>query len=741
MKPLNTYLSILIVLGFAVVAPAQDFSKDYSPIVSSGQLPSIFVQTYAEKTKTELGKLHDKNYTTLAKKKDFAMSSNYNVDRIIHGGGVLFNDSISAYVNKVLDEILKNDPELRKSIQLYVIKSPQVNAYSFDNGVILVNTGLLSQLDDESQLAFILCHELIHFKRRHSINAYLDFVNVSSTSYHKSRSDLMLDVMNYSKDQESEADTAGLELYKSTGYDFDAVQSAFDVLQYSYLPFDEQEFPRSFFEDGNLKFPKDYFLEKTAPIKANDNYDDSKSSHPNIRKRKTNLNSRLDNTFINTGRKKFIVSEPAFKVAKTISRFETCRLYLLDLDYPNAIYSAFILLKKYPDNLFLRKIVAKSLYEVAAYKGNLSSSSTKVNIFGTDSKYELKSSDDIEGFSQQVYYLLQKLSAEESAALALNYSWKLNAAQNYANKPISSMCDSLFVLLTQSSEKSPADYSKKSRAEILHEDSIKKMPAPVVAVSEVPSDTLKHETSKYEKIKAQQKKEEVIEIATNTEENFAKYAFVEMLKDKKFVERFQFYNDYKVAASPKTHYSSDYAKRKTERLHDIKFGKALGIDKIVLVEPFYYHLDQNKLERLDFAGTAIGRENFQGIIRENEVATYNDFVNANDWINERLAHGSNVRTLVEGAESKEALIAKYGTSYFMWTGVMSLTRKGLLRPYTVIYVIVYDLATEKPVFTQTREIKMGDSKANLNSHFYDIFNQIHSKPAKQVVPARIASNQ
>jgi hypothetical protein len=116
-------------------------------------------------------------------------------------------------------------------------------------------------------------------------------------------------------------------------------------------------------------------------------------------------------------------------------------------------------------------------------------------------------------------------------------------------------------------------------------------------------------------------------------------------------------------------------------------------------------------------------------------------VKQHDWINERLAHGSNVRTLVEGAESKEALIAKYGTSYFMWTGVMSLTRKGLLRPYTVIYVIVYDLATEKPVFTQTREIKMGDSKANLNSHFYDIFNQIHSKPAKQVVPARIASNQ
>jgi len=169
-------------------------------------------------------KITDKNASILLKKRAFALESNYHIDHLIRSGAMLFNDSISAYVNKVLDEILKKDPELRQNIHLFIVKSPTVNAFSFDNGIILVNTGLLSQLDDESQLAFILCHELIHFKRKHAINAYLDLRNVSSGNYHKSRNDE--DVLQYSKDQETEADTAGLDLFKSTNYDLDAVNSA-----------------------------------------------------------------------------------------------------------------------------------------------------------------------------------------------------------------------------------------------------------------------------------------------------------------------------------------------------------------------------------------------------------------------------------------------------------------------------------------------------------------------------------
>jgi predicted Zn-dependent protease len=760
MKLIRTLILSALLTGSPALIHAQDFSKDYSPISSTGFLPPIFVKSFSQKAIEDVSKIKDKNHTTLTKKKQFAIESNFHIDHLVRSGSILFNDSISAYVNKVLDEILKNDPELRSSIQLFVIKSPLVNAFSFDNGIILVNTGLLSQLDDESQLAFILCHELIHYKRKHSINAYLDLVNVSNTSYKKSRTDA--DVLNYSKDQETEADTAGLELFKSTNYDFDAVHSAFDVMQYSYLPFDEQEFTRDFLEDNNLHFPKDYFLDKTAPIKADDNYDDSKSSHPNIRKRKTAVNSRLDASYINKGRKKFIVSEKRFNHAKDIARFETCRLYLLDLDYPNAIYSSFILLKKYPKNIYLKKIVSKSLYEIASYKSSLHGAESVTNVFGSDAKYELKSFEDIEGFSQQVYYLLQKLSSEEATTLALNYSWKLNSSLGYADKQEKQICDSLFVILIQGNEKSLADYSRKSRAEIVLEDSLKKVPVVKADIVEGSApDTVKREVSKYEKIKAQQKKEEVVEIITHADENFTRYAFVDLLKDKAFANRFQYFLDQKPTSSPsKKHSYNSYSERRKTAKSERKFGRAMGIDKVVIVEPFFYHMDLNNKQKMDFKATVSGLQNFQTVIKDNatkakldyvtldpqhmkedDVTSYNDFVNTNDWINERLMHGYNARALVTATDNKDALIAKYGTNYFMWTGVVSVTNKGLRGTYTYIYVIVYDMAKEIAVYSETRQVKMRDSQATLNSQYYDIFNQMHQPAPKSKTVTRASTDQ
>ncbi len=744
MNQLRAFLWIACYLAGIKTIAAQDFTKDYLPLHSTGLLPPVFVKSFSQKALEDVGKLNDKNHYLLNKKKEFALESNFHIDHLIRSGAILFNDSISAYVNKVLDEILKNDPEFRANIQLYIIKSPTVNAFSFDNGIILVNTGLLSQLDDESQLAFILCHELIHYKRKHSINAYLDLVNVSSSNYKKSRNDV--DALNYSKDNETEADTAGLELFKTTNYDFDAIHSAFDVLQYSYLPFDEQEFDRTFLEDGNLVFPKDYFLEKTAPIKSDDNYDDSKSTHPNIRKRKMAVNSRIDASYVNKGRKKFIVSKSLFDHAKDIARFETCRLYLLDLDYPNAIYSAYILLKKYPDNIYLKKIISKSLYEVASSKSVLHGSTSVSNVFGSDSKYELKSDEDIEGYSQQVYHLLGKLSSDEATVLALNYSWKLNAQLHYADKSEKQICDSLFVMLVQGNEKKLSDYSRKTRAEILLEDSLKKNPVTKVEGPALVEDTVKHEVSKYDKIKAIQKKEEVIEIKTNTEENFTRYAFVDLMKDKGFENRFQHYLDQKQPASG-SFYHGYYGNSRKAMKYKKRHGQALGIDKVVIVEPFFYHMDLNENQKIDFEATVTGLQNFQTVISENaakakiayvsldpqhmteqDVSSYNDFVNTNDWINERLMHGYNLRALVEATDNKEAILAKYGTSYFMWTGVVSVTNKGLKRPSTFIYVLIYDIANEKPVYSETRKIRMRDKASNLNSHYYDIFNQMHQEP-------------
>jgi predicted Zn-dependent protease len=52
-----------------------------------------------------------------------------------------------------------------------VARDPQPNAFALPNGSIYVTTGLMTLIDNESQLAAVLAHELTHVMRRHTYAA------------------------------------------------------------------------------------------------------------------------------------------------------------------------------------------------------------------------------------------------------------------------------------------------------------------------------------------------------------------------------------------------------------------------------------------------------------------------------------------------------------------------------------------------------------------------------------------
>ena len=55
-----------------------------------------------------------------------------------------------------------------------VLRDPTLNAFALPNGHIYVHTGLLSRLDNESQLAMILGHEMTHVTHRHALSFQRD---------------------------------------------------------------------------------------------------------------------------------------------------------------------------------------------------------------------------------------------------------------------------------------------------------------------------------------------------------------------------------------------------------------------------------------------------------------------------------------------------------------------------------------------------------------------------------------
>jgi Zn-dependent protease with chaperone function len=797
-------LSFLLFICTVALSQQQDFKYNYLPLTSSGTLPNDFIVSASSKAEIEIEKIKQKGgpRNKVKDKIRFVISSGFFLDNVLKSGKVLYGDPISEYINKVLDSIInKADPQLKGEVRVYVVKSPVVNAYALDNGVILVNTGLLSQLENEAQLAFVLCHEITHYKKKHNINAHLEFVKLEKKkkSINRNGTDLLLEKSKFNKKQETEADLLGFSMYDKTNYDYTSINGLFDVLLYSYLPFDEVEFDKTFFNDNNLVVSNNYFLEKTKKIYYNENENDSLSTHPNIGKRRKEMEQKVKSKK-NDGRTPFEISKTDFEHVRELARFETCRLYMLQLDYAEAIYSAYILLKKYPQNIYLKKIVAYSLYEIAAYKSlHEVYSYTYYPFTNTAYKkrqksqvhYSLGSADSIQGSSQQVYYMLNKMSAFEISVLALHNNWLLNQKLDYKDANTREVCDSLIVILAGKHMVKLDQFSKTPRVEN------KTAPEP---------DKPNQNASKYDKIRKNKSTGESF-----SDDGFVKYALVDILKDPKFQSTWT--NDQKYAnklkkkekeeqqsKSPKTGKKNkkndeeeeseiggdvsigDSVKLNQDEVKEVvstlysrgepykKDFKMLGIDKLVFVDPYYLKIDMRKKDNVNYFSGESKQKEYASLIEKNagllnleiellnpstfdesDMHKYNELALVNDWLKERLQHDELDNALVLSADFKQKLNEKFDTKYFAWSGIINVRQKKAvgthialsflpyLWPYTIpylvspdydtyFYTIVFNIETGKIELYTEYELDMKDDNAVLNTFIYSTLYQIKSQP-------------
>ncbi len=758
----------------------QDLTKNYIPLKSSGKLPDIYTQSAAQKTNNDIATLNrKKGETNKSDKRKFYLESNFYQDKLLRSGRILFGDPISNFVNKVADEVFRGNPELRSKLQIFVVKSNVVNAFCFDNGIILLNSGLIAQLDNEAQLASILCHEASHFTKKHSIESFVTIRNESRKRYSDGSE---FDEYQHSKESELEADVEGAKLFKNSNYSYKGVVGAFNLLKYAYLPFDEVIFDKSFLEDSNLVFPNSYFLKETASIKKEEEYDDAKSTHPNIKKRKEAVSNELG-AIDDSGREKFLVSQTEFNTIRELARFESCRIGLLYKDYVECVYNNYLLLKKYPKNVFLKTTLAKALFQIAAYKSPTESDYNdvlKVEVLEDNSSYNIDFEyDSKEGNSQQVYHLFNKLNATQSTALALNYTWKLKKELNDTSKLINQLCDSLFVLAAVNN-KVNSDYFRKVTPQqylkqLEERNKLFKNESSDIKVNEPKKYTALDEIaetdkdSKIGKIENQKVKEEIkiLEkkdttlVAKIDESEFERFAFVDFFKQPDFVSKLSKAINLRIQIDKK---SND----REGRTHRNRGG--LGIDSLVILDPFYVKLDERKRDGYKYFASDEKLDEFGVILKNNadlaglkyayidskslkadDIDVYNDFTLFNDWKNEFLYNDFHKTALVLNNNAYDVLRKKYNTNYVLWNGIVNTRmRKEYLAyallgtvfiypaPFTIPYLlrkeystyylsVLFDLKTNQVVYYKSLYLKMSDTEDFLNAFTYDVMNRIKTE--------------
>lgn len=201
----------LLHLGFVIFLSWAMVACGVNPVTGRGEM-----QLVSQQQEVAMG---EKNYGPLQQSE----GGDYQVDK-----------GLTQYVNEIGKKLAAvSDRQL--PYEFVVINSSVPNAWALPGGKIGINRGLLTELNNEAELAAVLGHEIVHAAARHSakkiesgmaLNIGLILLGVSQRDSRSGQAAMAaggvgvaLLSQKYSRDAESEADKYGVQYMVKAGYD------------------------------------------------------------------------------------------------------------------------------------------------------------------------------------------------------------------------------------------------------------------------------------------------------------------------------------------------------------------------------------------------------------------------------------------------------------------------------------------------------------------------------------------
>jgi predicted Zn-dependent protease len=139
------------------------------------------------------------------------------------------------HLNELFGRLVSHSARRKElHFRLTVIRDDSVNAFALPGGYVFVNTGLLSYVKNDSELAGVLGHEIAHIDRSHSMKSIYRSAGISMALVLLLNNDddarrkqifseiagisMRLAQLGYSRSAEFEADRYGLAIMEESGY-------------------------------------------------------------------------------------------------------------------------------------------------------------------------------------------------------------------------------------------------------------------------------------------------------------------------------------------------------------------------------------------------------------------------------------------------------------------------------------------------------------------------------------------
>ena len=370
--------SIFLVICCGLLVPVRAQAPvPYAPITYKGPIPEEFTASPEALAKEQAGR---QNVLPQPLAYTFFRYLNYKKQGIFKSGAVLFHDELTQYVRTVTDNLLENQDELRRRVKVYVVKSEEVNAYAMPDGTLFVNLGLLQRLENESQLAIVLAHEVAHAELQHTLKAYKREAEQRSLRATVANPEAMLfGRMRYSRDNENEADARGLSYLAGSRYNAQEAPRAMALLEdTTFLQFTTKIRYGQIFQGWKTLSDSALAMfsvprpdrRNTLPEQAYE-LKELLSTHPETGRRVLALQEMLSLTgYQAAGKKTNLQPEGTVERVRRVSRFELVESLYRQSQFGLSLYAALQLLNDYPAESYLLTVVSKNLYWLGVYREN-----------------------------------------------------------------------------------------------------------------------------------------------------------------------------------------------------------------------------------------------------------------------------------------------------------------------------------------------------------------------------------
>lgn len=156
--------------------------------------------------------------------------------------GFIKEPYLEKYINALGDSLAKESHRTDIDYHFYIVDTDEVNAFAAPGGFVFVTRGLMETMDSEEELASVVGHEIGHVAAKHGAKQVkkMPLVIVGSLALANNANEttqrivgtvFSLMQLHYSREDEYQADTLGVEYAYDAGYDPDGMISFFKKLE------------------------------------------------------------------------------------------------------------------------------------------------------------------------------------------------------------------------------------------------------------------------------------------------------------------------------------------------------------------------------------------------------------------------------------------------------------------------------------------------------------------------------